>query len=199
MSSFKCSLALRFRQNPTDLAFHFPAPYVIQLTPRPNHRQNPSSPQSPSFQSDAASTASLDSPIPDQFTTSQEARSSLDSLTERMLRFNEALSSYYAGPNNILPSSITHHGLGYRTQLQQWDSAFDPLLQNRNGSGVSNTEHAGIAVLKMIHIMTSVLFLMAFSVGARFRRVLASIPATCRLSRGSRGQGRGDTRRSSMR
>lgn len=147
-----------------DMAFHFPPPYVIQLTPRPNHRQNPSSPQSPSsFQSDAASTASLDSQIPDQFTTCQEARSSLDSLMERMLRFSEALSSFYAGPNNILPSSITHHGLGYRTQLQQWDSAFDPLLQNRNAQGVSNTEHAGIAVLKMIHIMTSVLFLMNFS------------------------------------
>lgn len=142
-----------------DMAFHFPAPYVIQLSPK----LPPTSPRSPSIQSDAGSTISVDSQIPEQFTTSQEARSSLDSVTERIMRFNEALSSFYAGPNNILPSSIKSHGIGYRTQLHQWGEAFEPLLRNRRGAGVSITERAGIDVLKMIHIMTTVLFLMGFS------------------------------------
>ncbi|KIN05124.1 hypothetical protein OIDMADRAFT_39518 [Oidiodendron maius Zn] len=142
-----------------DMAFHFPAPYVIQLSPK----NNPTSPQSPSLQSDVASTTSLDSQMPDQFTTSQEARSSLDSLTERILRFNEALSAFYAGPNNILPSSIKSHGIGYGAQLHQWGVAFERLLQKRRDPSISHTERAGIDVLKMIHIMTSVLFRMNFS------------------------------------
>ena len=151
-----------------DMAFHFPAPYVIQLSPK----NNLTSPQSPSLQSDAASTTlqsdavsttSLDSQMPDQFTTSQEARSLLDSLTERILRFTETLSAFYARPNNILPSSIKSHGIGYGAQLHQWGVAFERLLQKRHNSSISYTERAGINVLKMIHIMTSVLFRMNFS------------------------------------
>lgn len=142
-----------------DMAFHFPPPYVIQLTPK----NNPTSPRSPSLQSDATSTASIDPPLPDVFTTSQEARSSLDSLTERIMRFNEALQAFYAGPKNLLPSSIRSHGLGYRTQLNQWGIAFEPLLQKRRSPDVSSTERAAISVLKMIHIMSTVLFLMGFS------------------------------------
>jgi hypothetical protein len=143
-----------------DMAFHFPPPYVIQLSPKPRS----SSANSPSSPSDAASTTSLESlQIPDYFTTPKEARSSLDSLCERIMRFNETLSSFYAGPNNILPSSIKSYGLGFRTQLQQWGVAFDRLLQGRRRPGISNTERAGIDVLKMIHAMTSILFLMGFS------------------------------------
>jgi hypothetical protein len=142
-----------------DMAFHFPPPYVIQLSPK----HNPTSPQSPSLQSDAASTTSVDSQIPEHFTTTQEARSSLDSLQERILRFNEALSSFYAGPNNLLPSSIQSHGVGYRTQLHQWGVAFERLLKNRRQPGITNTERAAIDVLKMTHITTTVLFLMGFS------------------------------------
>jgi hypothetical protein len=142
-----------------DMAFHFPPPYVIQLTPK----NNPTSPRSPSMQSDAASTVSVDSQIPEQFVTLQEARSSLDSLTERIMRFNEALQAFYAGPNNLLPSSIRSHGIGYRTQLHQWGVAFEPLLQSRRAGSISPTERAAIDVLKMLHIMTTVLFLMGFS------------------------------------
>ena len=79
------------------------------------------------------------------------------------MRFNEALSSFYAGPNNILPSSIKSSGQGFRTQLQQWAAAFDPLLQSRRTPGISNTERAGIDVLKMFQLMTTVLFLMSYS------------------------------------
>ena len=147
-----------------DMAFHFPPPYVIQLTPKhPASNNDPASPQSPSSPS-AASTASLEDPhIPRLFTTSQEARSVLDSLVERLLRFNEALSAFYAGPNNLLPSSIRSSGLGFKTQLQQWATAFEPLLQNRRTPGISNTERAGIDVLKMLQLMTTILFLMNYS------------------------------------
>ena len=147
-----------------DMAFHFPPPFVIHLTPKQNDpSSDPTSPQSPSSPS-AASTASMEDPnFPERFTSSREARSALDSLCERIMRFNESLSAFYAGPNNILPSSIKSSGLGFRTQLQQWASAFEPLLQSRRTPGVSNTERAGINVLKMIQIMTTVLFLMGFS------------------------------------
>ena len=147
-----------------DMAFHFPAPYIIQLTPKHTSSHNdPTSPQSPSSPS-AASTASIEDPhIPERFFNSQEARSSLDSLCERIMRFNEALSAFYAGPNNILPSSIKSSGLGFRTQLQQWATAFEPLLQGRRIPGISNTERAGIDVLKMIQLMTTILFLMGYS------------------------------------
>jgi hypothetical protein len=142
-----------------DMAFHFPHPYVIRLSPS----TQPTSPQSPSSPSDAASASSLESQIPDIFKTSQEARSSLDALCERIMRFQEALSSYYQGPNNILPASIKSSGMGFRTQLAQWAAAFEPLLESRRRLGITNTERAGINVLKMLQTMTSILFLMGFS------------------------------------
>ena len=146
-----------------DMAFHFPPPYVIQLTPKHNNNNDPTFPQSPSSPS-AASTASMeDVHIPERFANSQEARSVLDSMCERIMRFNEALSSFYAGPNNILPASIKSSGQGFSTQLQQWSQAFEPLLHNRRIPGISNTERACIDVLKMIQLMTTVLFLMGYS------------------------------------
>ena len=141
-----------------DMAFHFPHPYVIQLSPK--HR-DPSTPQSPS--SPTGSTSSLDSQIPDVFQTTQEARAALDSLCERIMRLNEQLSSFHPGPNNILPSSIKSAGTGFRTQLQQWATAFESLLEGRRNRNVTNTEREGINVLKMIQLMTTILFLMGFS------------------------------------
>jgi len=143
-----------------DMAFHFPHPYVIRLSPQ---RQDPSSPTSPSSPSDAASTASLDAHIPITFTTSQEARQALDSICERIIRFNELLSSYHPGPNNILPKSVQSSGHGFKMQLGQWSAAFKPLLEARRRPGVTNTERAGLDVLKMIHLMTTILFFMGFS------------------------------------
>lgn len=144
-----------------DMAFHFPHPYVIRLTPQP---QNPTSPQSPSSPSDTGSSiADSGPPIPNIFNTSQEARTSLDSLQERIMRFNEALSSHYAGPNNILPASIKSMGLGFRTQLAQWTAAFEPLVISRRSPGVTNTERASVIVLKMMSLMTTILFMMGFS------------------------------------
>ncbi|PMD58570.1 uncharacterized protein K444DRAFT_531619 [Hyaloscypha bicolor E] len=143
-----------------DMAFHFPHPYVIRLSPQ---RGDPSSPTSPSSPSDAASTASMDAHIPLKFATSQEARQALDSLCERIMRFNELLSSFHPGPNNILPKSVQSSGHGFKMQLSQWEKAFDPLLESRRHANVSNTERAGRDVLRMIHLMTTILFIMGFS------------------------------------
>jgi hypothetical protein len=144
-----------------DMAFHFPAPYVIQLTPQ--SRNDPSSPQSPSSPSDASSNASIPVQMPDKFETSKDARSALDSLCERLMRFNEQLSSYHPGPNNILPKSIKSLGYGFGIQLTQWEQAFADLLANRRTPGISNTERAGIDVLKMLQLMISILFVTSFS------------------------------------
>ena len=143
-----------------DMAFHFPHPYVIRLSPQ---RGDPSSPTSPSSPSDAASTASMDAHIPLKFATSQEARQALDSLCERIMRFNELLSSFHPGPNNILPKSVQSSGHGFKMQLSQWEKAFDPLLESRRHANISNTERAGRDVLRMIHLMTTILFIMGFS------------------------------------
>ncbi|KAE8444976.1 hypothetical protein EG329_014104 [Mollisiaceae sp. DMI_Dod_QoI] len=144
-----------------DMAFHFPHPYVIRLSPQ--SRNDPTSPQSPSSSSDAASSASIEAHIPEVFKTSKEARSALDSLCERIMRFNETLSSYHPGPNNILPKSIKSLGYGFGIQLTQWEKAFAELLETRRTPGISNTERAGIDVLKMLHLMTSILFVTGFS------------------------------------
>jgi hypothetical protein len=79
------------------------------------------------------------------------------------MRFNEALASYHRSQNNILPAHVKIQSLGFRTQFAQWAAAFDPLLQARRHPGVSNTERAGINVLRMLHLNGSTLFHMAYS------------------------------------
>ncbi|KAK0123739.1 hypothetical protein ONS95_008746 [Cadophora gregata] len=143
-----------------DMAFHFPHPYVIRLTPQT--RQDPTSPQSQSSPSDTSST-SIDPNIPEMFLSSQEARTALDSICERIMRFQELLSSYHHGPNNILPKSVQSLGMGFGMQLKQWGSAFAPLLESRRNRAVTITERAGIDVLKMLHLMTGILYQMGFS------------------------------------
>jgi len=145
-----------------DMAFHFPDPYVIRLSPQ----TKPSSPQSPSSPVETGSSISDSGPqIPAIFESSQEARTSLDTLQERIMRFNEALTGHFASPGSdkIIPSSIKSMGHGFRTQLAQWTAAFEPLLESRRRPGVTNTERAGIIVLKMLVTMTTILFMMGFS------------------------------------
>lgn len=146
-----------------DMAFHFPHPYVIRLSPQTEPRADPSSPASPSSPSDTTSSASLEPHIPEVFASLQDARQALDALTERIMRINELLSSFHPGPNNILPKSVQSAGQGFRIQLSQWGTAFEPLLEARRRPGVTNTERAGIDVLKMFHLMTSILFFMGYS------------------------------------
>lgn len=146
-----------------DMAFHFPHPYVIELTP-----QQPEQAQSPSSEA-GSSPSSLSPPMmPDQFYSLREARLAWDTLLEKMLRFTETLFTYTraSGGNNpmgILPKSIQAYGLSFRGQLKQWAEAFEPILQSRTAPGVTHQEKAGIAVLKMFQIMSQILYLMTFS------------------------------------
>ncbi|KAH8600109.1 hypothetical protein B0O99DRAFT_503521 [Bisporella sp. PMI_857] len=141
-----------------DMAFHFPEPYVIQLSPKSREPLSPdASPSSPDVDSDC----SLDSHIPEVFANTQEAREALDSLCERIMRFKEQLSNFYPAPGRILPASIISSGAGFKRQLEQWGAAFEPLFKSRRNQG--NTERAGINVLKMISIMTTILFVMGYS------------------------------------
>jgi hypothetical protein len=146
-----------------DMAFHFPHPYVIELTP-----QQPEQAQSPSSEA-GSSPSSLSPPsMPDQFFNLREARLAWDTLLEKMLRFTETLFAYTraSGGNNpmgILPKSIQAYGLSFRGQLKQWAEAFEPILQSRTAPGVTYQEKAGIAVLKMFQIMSQILYLMTFS------------------------------------
>ncbi|KAG7123150.1 Aspercryptin biosynthesis cluster-specific transcription regulator like protein [Verticillium longisporum] len=89
-------------------------------------------------------------------------------LLEKMLRFTETLFSYSqaSGANNpmgILPKSLQQYGLSFKGQLDAWAVAFEPILQSRTAPSVTHQEKAGIAVLKMFHIMSQILYLMTFS------------------------------------
>lgn len=142
-----------------DMAFHFPEPYVIKLSPN----SVPTSPQSPSSPSDSSSTASMEATIPEVFETVQEARLSLDSLVERMLRYQEALIAIRTSPDKIIPSSFKNTGAGFRIQLEQFARAFKPILDGRRAPGVSNIQRAGIIVLRMSFLNAYILFVMGFS------------------------------------
>lgn len=138
-----------------DMAFHFPQPYVIRLTP-----------QTPSYSSPPASPppGPPQPVIPPHFSSLLEARLAWDSLCETMLRFTETLfaRSLGDGPMGILPRSLKQYGAGFKARLDAWAAAFAHILDNRFGPNVSAQEKAGIAVLKMFQIMSQLLFLMTF-------------------------------------
>ncbi|PKS05263.1 hypothetical protein jhhlp_008634 [Lomentospora prolificans] len=146
-----------------DMAFHFPQPYVVRLTPQTPEPQQPTSPRSDSSSS-SHSSLNPQATIPAQFGTLLEARRSWDILCESMLRFTETLflSSNPNGPMGILPRALKRHGLSYKEQLEAWSDAFQSLLEHRSAPSVSYQEKAGIAVLKMFQTMGQVVFLMTF-------------------------------------
>ena len=142
-----------------DMAFHFPQPFVIRLTSQKN--EDPSSPPS-----DGGSPVSIThTTIPEQFHSLLEARLAWDALCERMMRFNELMFSYTSGisPMGILPTSLKSHGAVFGEQLQQWSTAFEPILASRAAPSKSSQEKTGIAVLKMNQIMGFMLFMMTFA------------------------------------
>ncbi|KAF6808364.1 C6 zinc finger domain protein [Colletotrichum sojae] len=146
-----------------DMAFHFPQPYVIRLTP-----QNPEFPQSPPSDAGSSPSSISTNSIPDQFFSLMEARGAWDKLLEKMLRFTESLFIYQQstganGPMGILPKSLKQYGMSFKGQLDAWSDAFEYLLESRTAPGVSHQEKAGIAVLKMFQIMSQILFLMTYS------------------------------------
>lgn len=142
-----------------DMAFHFPQPFVIRLTP-----QNNTDASSPS--SDGGSPVSTNqSPIPERFHTLLEARLAWDSLCERVFRFTETMFQYTSttSPMGVLPKSLQQYGLGFKNDIEAWSDAFDHILNSRNAPGKTSQEKTAISVLKMFQIMGRILFIMTFS------------------------------------
>lgn len=141
-----------------DMAFHFPQPWVVRLTS--NQGQDPASPAS-----DASSPIGISQdPIPDRFASVMEARLAWDKLCERIFRFTEIMFAHAKnGVMGVLPTSLQHYGASFKTDIEAWSQAFDPILAGRTAPGVSSQEKAAIAVLKMFQIMGKLLFLMTFS------------------------------------
>lgn len=144
-----------------DMAFHFPKPYVVRL-----NLELPEIPSSPHSEVSTPSSASTQHPsLPQEFMNLADARVAWDKLAERMLRFNETLFDFHNqnGPMGILPRYLKRYGMGFKSQIESWSDAFEPILASRWGPNVSFQEKAAIAVLKMFQIMGQVLFLMTFS------------------------------------
>ncbi|KAI2470849.1 hypothetical protein F4781DRAFT_159741 [Annulohypoxylon bovei var. microspora] len=142
-----------------DMAFHFPQPFVIRLTPQNNEN-------SPSPSSDGGSPVSTNqSQIPEEFQTLIEARLAWDTLCERMMRFTETMFTYTTAmsPMGVLPHSLKQYGTGFAEKLSAWSRAFEPILVSRSTPAKSSQEKIAIAVLKMNQIMGEILFYMTFS------------------------------------
>ncbi|KAJ2979327.1 hypothetical protein NUW58_g7225 [Xylaria curta] len=141
-----------------DMAFHFPQPYVIRLTP--NAGASPSSPSSDGGPPVSTNQAK----IPEMFASLHDGRLAWDTLCERIMRFTEyMLACVKMSPMNILPVELKHHFQRFEEQMEAWSSAFDHILVSRMAPAKSTQEKTAIAVLKMNQIMGRILFNMTFS------------------------------------
>ncbi|KHN95746.1 C6 zinc finger domain protein [Metarhizium album ARSEF 1941] len=140
-----------------DMAFHFPQPYVIRLTP-----QQPSRGSSP-VSSDIGSPGSPPSfTVPPRFESLLEARLASDKLCERLLKFIERLQIAKNNKSNVLPESWRQYGMDLKSELDAWAVAFEHIFLSRFDPRVSLIEKTGISALKMFQINSNVLFLMMF-------------------------------------
>ncbi|KAI5924363.1 hypothetical protein F4810DRAFT_139856 [Camillea tinctor] len=141
-----------------DMAFHFPHPYVVRLTP-----QSSEYPASPSSEG-GSPTSTNQSQIPEVFDTLHEARLAWDTLCEKIMRFTETMFTFVTmNPMGVLPASLQKYGSGFREQVQAWTKAFEPILASRTAPSKSSQEKTAIAVLKMNQIMGTILFSMTYS------------------------------------
>lgn len=142
-----------------DLAFHFPQPYVIRLTPK--HKETARSP-SPDGGSPVSTSQAR---IPDVFASLHDGRLAWDTLCEKIMRFTEEMATYVqkGSPMNILPPELRQYGMGFNEQMEAWTKAFNPILASRFAPAKSTQEKTAIAVLKMNQIMGRILFNMTFS------------------------------------
>ncbi|KAI1390968.1 uncharacterized protein F4822DRAFT_395003 [Hypoxylon trugodes] len=143
-----------------DMAFHFPEPNVIRLSPQDtnDHLASPSS--------DGASPMStIQAQLPEIFQSLFDARLAWDNLCEQMMRFNENMFTFTTSmsPMGVLPNSLKQYGTGFGEKLTAWSKAFDPILMSRSAPAKSSQEKTAIAVLKMNQIMGEILFYMTFS------------------------------------
>ncbi|KAI1138773.1 hypothetical protein F5Y05DRAFT_350454 [Hypoxylon sp. FL0543] len=142
-----------------DMAFHFPQPYVIRLTPQAT--EHPTSPSSDG--GSPVSTTTLQ--VPEIFQSLHEARLTWDSLCEQMMRFTENMFTFTPArsPMGVLPNFLKQYGAGFAETLAGWSRAFEPILISRSTPSKSSQEKTAIAVLKMNQIMGEILFYMTFS------------------------------------
>ncbi|KAK0752394.1 hypothetical protein B0T18DRAFT_436452 [Schizothecium vesticola] len=141
-----------------DMAFHFPQPYVVRLTP--SQPQDPSSPT----ESAGSPVSIYQDPIPDRFSSVLEARFKWDALAERTFRFTETMfNQTRSSVMGILPQHIGQYGARFKQEMEAWSDAFEHILASRTAPGVSSQEKACIAVLKMYQVMSYILLLMTFS------------------------------------
>ncbi|KAJ8122491.1 hypothetical protein O1611_g9826 [Lasiodiplodia mahajangana] len=142
-----------------DMAFHFPQPYVIRLTPQA--RVNAPSPTS----SDGGPPVSTNqAQIPEVFASLHDGRLAWDTLCEKIMRFTEQMGTLVKmSPMNILPLGFKQYGQDFEQQMHAWSRAFDPILASRMSPAKSTQEKTAIAVLKMNQIMGRILFNMTFS------------------------------------
>lgn len=143
-----------------DMAFHFPQPFVIRLTP-----QSSDHPASPSSSDGGSPVSRNQSPIPDMFQSLIEARLAWDNLCETMMRFTENMFTFTTAmsPMGVLPNSLKQYGTSFGEKLGAWSRAFEPILSSRMMPAKSSQEKTAIAVLKMNQIMGEILFYMTFS------------------------------------
>ena len=137
-----------------DMAFHFPRPYVIRLTPIRAHGN--------SSEKSSRSPSPLDSiTLPARFEHLVEARLASDKLCFKLLCFIERLQIAKNNASNVLPADWKRYGMNLKGEIDAWSAAFEPILQSRHESGKPIVK-VGIAALKMFQINVGVLFMMMF-------------------------------------
>ncbi|GAW12552.1 hypothetical protein ANO14919_019220 [Xylariales sp. No.14919] len=140
-----------------DMAFHFPQPYVIRLTPKVGMTTASTSDGGPPVSTNNAK-------IPEVFASLHDGRLAWDTLCEKIMRFTEQMSAYVRmSPMNILPIELKQYGKGFDEEMEAWSRAFSPILTSRMAPAKSTQEKTAIAVLKMNQIMGRILFNMTFS------------------------------------
>ncbi|PHH88326.1 hypothetical protein CDD83_7680 [Cordyceps sp. RAO-2017] len=140
-----------------DMAFHFPQPYVIRLTP-----QNQQSDPMPTSETSSPGSSPPDTSLPYRFESILEARTASDKLCEKLLRFIERLQVAKNNPSNVLPASWRQYGLRFKEQLDAWSESFEPIFRSRLDPATGHLERSGIAALKMFQVNTNILFMMMF-------------------------------------
>lgn len=135
-----------------DLAFHFPDPYVIRLTPHDEAHHPRKTPFS--------------DPVPPghRFTTLREARLAHEGTLDRGIRFLERLQAAQNHAMGFFPRDWERYGAAYVGELTSWAAAFSPLFASRlEDMAFSPRDRTAIATLQMEHINARVLFLSLFS------------------------------------
>jgi hypothetical protein len=142
-----------------DLAFHFPEPYVIRLTPdAPEPAPASASAPYPEKRSPFSERPDPNRP----FTSLRDARAAFDRLLSGGMRFLERLNLAMQKPSRVFPESWKQYGAGFMEDMAAWAAAFEPIFQARDADGLSHQERAAVAALKMSQVNTQTLFMSLF-------------------------------------